>query len=89
MDQPDRELQLFGLRLDRVVSDDTQRPSWAATDAERPPVLTAEDEDASLTLLERLDRRQNQVLRELDRLNERIECLVVQCQDQRQSPQAA
>jgi hypothetical protein len=55
-----------------------------------PPVeVEVELDDPQLSLLERLDHRQNRVLTELDRLNEAIERLVAQCQHDRQRPPLA
>jgi hypothetical protein len=45
--------------------------------------------DGALNLLHRLDRRQNEVLTELDRLNAAIEQLVRRCQDERVRDEAA
>jgi hypothetical protein len=53
-----------------------QPPTGAAGIESRVPSRSDDDEsaqDASLNFLERLDRRQNQLLEQLDRLNARIE----------------
>ena len=49
----------------------------------------AADGAPSLTLLESLDRRQNQVLEDLDRLSESIEALVKQNQQKRKAGRSA
>ncbi len=49
----------------------------------------SQDEDRELTLLERLDRRQNDVMAELDRLEHQIQSLVKECQSDREAAKAA
>ncbi len=49
----------------------------------------SQDEDRELTLLERLDRRQNDVMAELDRLEHEIQSLVKECQSDREAAKAA
>ena len=49
----------------------------------------SQDEDRELTLLERLDRRQNDVMAELDRLEHQIQSLVKECQSDRGAAKAA
>ena len=49
----------------------------------------SQDEDRELTLLERLDRRQNDVMAELDRLEHQIQNLVKDCQSDREAAKAA
>ncbi|MDG2382401.1 MAG: hypothetical protein P8N76_12090 [Pirellulaceae bacterium] len=44
---------------------------------------TAAEDDSALTLLERLDRRQNQVMQELDALDQQVQQLVKECQSKR------
>lgn len=58
---------------------------------EREPTAAdaAEDGAGALNLLHRLDRRQNEVLTELDRLNAAIEDLVRRCQEERIRDQVA
>ena len=43
-------------------------------------------QDSPTTLLDQLDRRQNEVLQELDALNERIEATLKSWTDQRSEP---
>ena len=49
----------------------------------------SQDEDCELTLLECLDRRQNDVMAELDRLEHQIQNLVKDCQSDRKAAKAA
>ena len=49
----------------------------------------SQDEDCELTLLECLDRRQNDVMAELDRLEHQIQNLVKDCQSDREAAKAA
>lgn len=66
-------------------------PSGDATedeDADELEMLSGDEADEA-TLMDRLDRRQNQVLAELDQLNFRIERLVVDWQQQREQDRAA
>ena len=49
----------------------------------------SQDADRELTLLERLDRRQNDVMAELDRLEHQIQSLVKECQSDREAAKAA
>ncbi len=49
----------------------------------------SQDEDREVTLLERLDRRQNDVMAELDRLEHQIQSLVKECQSDREAAKAA
>ena len=49
----------------------------------------SQDEDRELTLLERLYRRQNDVMAELDRLEHQIQSLVKECQSDREAAKAA
>ena len=49
----------------------------------------SQDADRELTLLERLDRRQNDVMAELDRLEHEIQSLVKECQSDREAAKAA
>ena len=49
----------------------------------------SQDADRELTLLERLDRRQNDVMAELDRLEYQIQSLVKECQSDREAAKAA
>jgi hypothetical protein len=73
--------------LDGTDSEADLEGPRSAADADRPagdlPELAAGDkpdgsdpDDPSITLLDRLDRRQNQVLQQLDQLNARIEQLL-------------
>ena len=64
------------------------RADGRGSNGENHPPGQSEFEDASLSLLERLDRRQNRVLQDLDRLNEDIERLVALCQRERQQSAA-
>ena len=72
------------VKPDSLLEDKPQTlPQLAGETAENrtdaPDVTTTED-DCSLTLLERLDRRQNHVMHELDALDQQIQQLVQQCQ---------
>ena len=49
----------------------------------------SQDADRELTLLERLDRRQNDVMAELDRLEHQIQSLVKEFQSDREAAKAA
>jgi len=49
----------------------------------------SQDDDRELTLLERLDRRQNDVMAELDRLEHQIQTLVQECESDRQRAKAS
>ena len=54
------------------------------TDDERPDdPAPPQESDEDETLLDQLDRRQNEVLQDLNELDARIHKLVVWCQDQR------
>ncbi len=72
--------------------DADSRDSDADADSEveaASDVAELTSEDAALSLLERLDRRQNQVLQDIDRLNLKIEKLVMECHRDRQRQAAA
>ena len=65
---------------DAGYESDEQVTVLASTEDGGDPTAT---DDSQLTLLDRLDRRQNEVLLELDRLNESIDQLVQQLRDNR------
>ena len=83
---------------ENVPECDVLSPSDVEIQAQLPqaiePPVSGEEEsvaDDALTLLERLDRRQNLVMHELDALDRQIQSLVKECQLERRdsSPEEA